>query len=90
MLRLCHYGPAPLKIWFQTDLGRENSASYLKIQAGKTDAFHFSNHSHALVTLYVKFLCSDWSKLDRWVHVEKLYSILKLVCFDNWSWQSFV
>ena len=90
MLRLCHYGPAPLKIWFQTDLGRENSASYLKIQAGKTDAFHFSNHSHALVTLYVKFLCSDWSKLDRWVHVEKLYSILKLVYFYSLSWQSFV
>ena len=50
MLCLCHYGPALLRFWFQTDLGRENSASYLKIQAGKTDAFHFSHHSHALVT----------------------------------------
>ena len=50
MLCLCHYGPALLTFWFQTDLGRENSASYLKIQAGKTDAFHFSHHSHALVT----------------------------------------
>ena len=38
----------------------ENSASYLKIQAGKT----FSYHGHALVTLYVQFLCSDWSKFD--------------------------
>ena len=90
MLCLCHYGPVLSRFWFQTDLGRENSASYLKIQAGKTDAFHFSNHSHALVTLYVQFLCSDWWKLDRWVHVEKLYSILKLAYFDNWSWQSFV
>ena len=59
MLCLCHYGPALLKFLFQTDLGRENSASYLKIQAEKTDAFHFSHHSQALVTLYVQFLCSD-------------------------------
>ena len=57
---LCHYGPALLTLWFQTDLGRENSASYLKMQAGKTDAFHFSHHSHALVTLHVQFLCCIW------------------------------
>ena len=36
MLCLCHYGPAPLTFWFQTDLGRKNSVSYLKMQAGKT------------------------------------------------------
>ena len=66
MLCLCHYGPALLRFWFQTDLGRENSASFLKIQAGKT----FSYHGHALVTLYVQFLCSNWSKFDRWVHAE--------------------
>ena len=85
MLCLCHYGPALLRFWFQTDLGRENSASFLKIQAGKT----FSYHGHALVTLYVQFLCSDWSKFDRWVHAENLCSILKVVYFDSWSWQSF-
>ena len=27
-------------------------------------------HGHALVTLYVQFLCSDWSKFLRWVLVE--------------------
>ena len=90
MLCLCHYGPALLTFWFQTDLGRENSACYLKIQAGKTDAFHFSHHSHALVTLHVQFLCYDWSKFDRWVHAENLCSILELVFFDSWNWQSFV
>ena len=42
------------------------------------------------VTLYVQFLCSDWSKFDRWVHVENLCIILKLVSFDSWSWPSFV
>ena len=77
----CHYGPALWTFWFQTDLGRENSATHLKIQAEKTEAFHFSHHSHALVTLYVQFLRCDWSKSDRWVHVENLYSILKLVMF---------
>ena len=83
MLCLCHYGPALLTFWFQTDLGRENSASYLKMQAGKTDAFHFSHHSHALVTLHVQFLCYDWSKFDRWVHGENLCSVLRLVYFDR-------
>ena len=53
-------------------------------------AFDFSHQGHALVTLYVQFLCSDWSKFDRWVHAENLYSILKLVYFNSWSWQSFV
>ena len=86
MLCLCHYGPALLRFWFQTNLGRENSASYLEIQAGKT----LSCQGHALVTLYVQFLCSDRSKFDRWVHAENLCSILNLVYFDGWSWQSFV
>ena len=53
-------------------------------------AFDFSHQGYSLVTLYVQFLCSDWSKFDRWVHAENLCSILKLVYFDSWSWQSFV
>ena len=52
-------------------------------------AFDFSHQGHALVTLYVQFLYSDWSKFDRWVNAENLCSILKLVYFDSWSWQSF-
>ena len=28
MLCLCHYGPTLLRLWFQTDLVRDNSASY--------------------------------------------------------------
>ena len=38
--------PRTIRIWFQTDLGRENSASYLKTQAGNTCSYH----GHALVT----------------------------------------
>ena len=86
MLCLYHDGPALLRVWFQTNHGRENSTSYLKRQAGKT----FSYLGHALVTLYAQCLCSNWSKFDRWVHVENLCSVLKLVYFDSWSWQSFV
>ena len=52
--------------------------------------FGFSHQGHALVTLYVQFIYSDWSKFDKWVHAEKLCSILNLVYFDSWSWQSFV
>ena len=81
---LCHYGPVLLGFWLQTVLGRETSASFLKIQAGKT----FSYHGHALVTLYVQFLCSEWSKFDRWVDAENLCSILNVVYFDSRSWQS--
>ena len=72
---LCHYGPALSRFWFQTDLGRENSATFLKIKAGKT----FSYHGHAVR----QFLCSDWSKFDRWVHAENLCSILKVVYFGG-------
>ena len=60
------------------------------LRAGKTVAFDFSHHVHVLVTLHVQFLCSDWSKFDRWVHAENLCSILNLAYFDSSSWQSFV
>ena len=86
MLWLCHYGPALLRFWFQTNLGHKNSASCLEIQTGKT----FSYQGHSLVTFCIQFLCFDQSKLDMWVHAENLCSILKLVYFDSWSWQSFV
>ena len=85
MLCLC---AAQLKFWFQTDLGRENSASCYR--QGRRLLLTFLTHGHALVTLYVQFLCSYWSKFDRWDHAENLCSILKLVHFDSWSWQSFV
>ena len=60
------------------------------LPARRTVASDFSHHGHALVTLYVQFLCSDWSKYDSWVHAENLCSILNLVYFDSLSWQSFV
>ena len=59
------------------------------ITGKKTAAFDFAHHGHASVMLYVQFLCSDWSKFDRWVHAENLCSILNLGYFDSSSWQSF-
>ena len=52
-----------------------------KIQPAFTDrevSFDLSHHCHELVTIYVQFLCSDWSKFDRWVHAGNLCNILKL------------
>ena len=68
---------------------RTRKLSHL-LQVGKTVAFDFAHHGHALGTLYFHFFCSDWSKFDRWVHAKNLCSILNLVYFDSWSWQSFV
>ena len=54
MLCLCHYGPALLRFWFQTDLGRENSASFLKILKGRpflpsTRVGHSASNFYALI-----------------------------------------
>ena len=81
---MCHTIKILISNWLRT---RKFSQLLL---AGKTVPFDSSHHGHALVTLYVQFLCSDWWKFDRWVHAENLCSILNLVYFDSWSWQSFV
>ena len=53
MLCLCHYGPALLGFWFQTDLGREISASFFKkYRREKT----FSYHGHALRPVFMLWL----------------------------------
>ena len=74
---------AQLRFWFQTDLGRKNSATYYRQERQLLLTLL------TMVTLYFQLLCSDWSKFDRWVHAESLCSILNLVHFDSWSWQNF-
>ena len=64
-----------ITFWFQTDLGRENWASFYRY--GRQ--LLLTHHGYALVTLYVQCLCSEWSKLDWQVHAENLCSIWKLV-----------
>ncbi|CAH3043065.1 unnamed protein product, partial [Porites evermanni] len=49
-------------------------------------AFDFSRHVHALVTLYVQFLCSDWSKFDSWeVVVDNVASVLLTISSLSFS-----
>ena len=52
MLCSCHYGPALLGFWFQTDLGREHSASSFKNTGGE-DLFlpwsRSTSHFYALI-----------------------------------------
>ena len=81
-LCLCNYGPALLRSFFQTDPGRKNSASNLKIQAGKT----FFYHGDALRPIIMLWLVKIWQVSS----CGKLCSVLKLVYFDSWSWHSFV
>ena len=37
----CHYGPALLRFWFQTDLGRENSTGFYIYMQGRQSLFTF-------------------------------------------------
>ena len=86
-----------LSLWLHTvkilisNWPRTRKFSHLFRNKGGEDLFlPWSRVGHALVTLYVQFLYSDWSKCDRWVHAENLCSILKVVYFYSKSWQSFV
>ena len=42
------------------------------------------------LTIVTRWSRSTSNFYTRWVHAENSYSILKLACFDTWSWQSFV
>ena len=49
------------------DFKLTSEAKIQPVFAGREDmpvAFDFCHEGHALVTLYVQFLCSDWSKFD--------------------------
>ena len=59
MLCLCHDGPALLRFWFQTNHGRENSASYLKIQAGRPFLTQLTR-CHTLRPIFMLWLVKIW------------------------------
>ena len=64
----------------------------LYLHAGKVITFEFS-HCHALITLYVQFLCSDWSKFDRWLcekFMQRLETCLLIAGADRVLSGSFV
>ena len=81
MLCLC---AAQLQFWFQTDRGRENSASYYRQgrQLLLTFITMVTRWSHSMSNFYV--LIGQNLR-----GAENLCSILKLSYVDSWSWESF-
>ena len=76
-MKLCLWA-ALFKLWFQTDLGRENSAS-------------FSHHGHALVTLcpiFMLWLVKIWPARVCLKFIQHLETCLLIA--DSWSWEGFV
>ena len=53
MLCLCHYGPALLEFWFQTDFGSQNSASFFKSTGGEDLILPWSRVGHALRPIWL-------------------------------------
>ena len=87
MLCLCHYGLALLTFWFQTDFGRENSASFF-LNIGGEDLFlpmvtRWSLSTSIFYALIGQNLTKEFMR-------KILCSILKVVYLDSWSWQRFV
>ena len=56
MLCSCHYGPALLRFWFQTDLERENSASFFKNTGGEDLFLPWPRVGHALRPIFMLWL----------------------------------
>ena len=87
---LCHYGPALLGFWFQTDLGRENSASFfLKYRRGRpylTMVTRWSSSTSNFYTLIGQNLTSEFMRKNM-QHLEScLLWQLKLAefCVNLW------
>ena len=79
---------AQLKFWFQTDLVRGNSASCYR--QGRQFFFTFL----AMFTRWSRSTSNFYALIGQNLTGEfmrkNLCSILNLVYFDSWSWQSFV
>ena len=60
MLCLCHYGPALLGFWFQTDLRSNNSASFFKSTGGEDLTLPWSRVGHALRPILILWLVKIW------------------------------
>ena len=60
MLCLCHYGHALLGFWFQTDLGRKNSASFFKNTGGEDLFLPWSRFGYALGPVFMLWLVKIW------------------------------
>ena len=84
--KLCSWA-APWKFWFQTDLGRENSAGF-NMQGRQsfltflTTVTRWSRSSPNLYALIGQNLTGEFMR--------KMYAASENLFSDSWSWQSFV
>ena len=62
MLCLCHYGPALLGFWFQTDLGSETSASFFKSTGGEDLILPWSRFTSNFYTLIGQNLTGEFTR----------------------------
>ena len=60
VLCLCDNRPALLEFWFQTDLRRENSASFFKGTGGEDLFLPLSRVGHALRPIFILWLVKIW------------------------------
>ena len=65
VLCLCDNRPALLEFWFQTDPGRENSASFFKGTGGEDLFLPLSRVCHALRPIFMLWLVIIWQVSDR-------------------------
>ena len=90
ILCLCHYGPALLGFWFQTDFGSENSASFFKSTGGEDLILPWSRVGHALRPIFILWLVKIWQVSSCGKFMQHLESCLlwqlKLteVCVNLW------
>ena len=75
---------ALLKFCFQTDLGPKNSTSFY--MQGRLSLLTFLTIVMRWPRSTWTFLCSDWSKRDRWVDA-KIFAASENLFTHSWSWR---
>ena len=83
---LCHYGPALLRFWFQTDLGHKKFSQFFKNTGGEDLFLPWSRIGHALRPILMLWLVKIWQVSSCGEFMQHLKSCL----LWSWSWQSFV
>ena len=79
---------ALIKFWFQTDLGRENSAIFYR--KGRHESIKIlTHHGHARSRSKSNFYALIGQNLTG-EFMRKTYAVSRNVFTDTWNWQSFV
>ena len=76
MLCPCHYGPALLGFWFQTDLRRKNSASSFKNTGGEDLFLPRKRVGHVLRPIFMLWLVKIWQVSSRGKFMQHFESCL--------------